>query len=316
MRAENRETKAVVMHSAKQTAADGVLSFAFGGISGMVATCVVQPVDLIKNRMQLAGSSPNPVAKTSFGMFNHIVKTEGAMSLYNGLSAGLFRQATYTMSRLGIYSALLNWASDSTGKPPESFMAKAGLGMAAGGLASIIGNPSEVCLIRMTSDGRLPLDQRRNYRHVFDALARITREEGISTLWRGCTPTIIRAMVVNAAQLGSYSQAKQLLVDHLSFGRSDTSTHLVASLISGFVCTVASMPVDITKTRIQTMKIVDGVPEYKGPVDVLQKVVRNEGFFSLWKGFTPYFLRLGPHTVLCFIFLEKLNGWFLGGRGL
>lgn len=27
------------------------------------------------------------------------------------------------------------------------------------------------------------------------------------------------------------------------------------------------------------------------------KGVRKEGVTSLWKGFTPYFLRLGPHTV-------------------
>ena len=55
------------------------------------------------------------------------------------------------------------------------------------------------------------------------------------------------------------------------------------------------------------MKMIDGKPEYKGAIDVIVKVIRNEGFFSLWKGFTPYYFRLGPHTVLTFIFLEQLN---------
>lgn len=41
--------------------------------------------------------------------------------------------------------------------------------------------------------------------------------------------------------------------------------------------------------------------------EVLMRVVRSEGFFSLWKGFTPYYARLGPHTVLTFIFLEQMN---------
>jgi len=67
------------------------------------------------------------------------------------------------------------------------------------------------------------------------------------------------------------------------------------------------MPVDIAKTRLQSMKYVDGVPEYKGAGDVLAKVIKREGFFSLWKGFTPYYFRLGPHTVLTFIFLEQAN---------
>jgi len=80
-------------------------------------------------------------------------------------------------------------------------------------------------------------------------------------------------------------------------------------MISGLVTTAASMPVDIAKTRfiiiqkssfcvfnifnfrIQNMKMVDGKPEYKGAIDVISKVVKNEGFFALWKGFTPYYFR-------------------------
>jgi len=76
---------------------------------------------------------------------------------------------------------------------------------------------------------------------------------------------------------------------------------------SGLVTTIASMPVDIAKTRLQSMKYVDGVPEYKGALDVLGKVVKQEGFFALWKGFTPYYFRLGPHTVITFIILEQMN---------
>lgn len=58
------------------------------------------------------------------------------------------------------------------------------------------------------------------------------------------------------------------------------------------------------------MKIVDGKPEYKGTIDVLGKVVKQEGVFALWRGFTPYYTRLGPHTVLTFIFLEQLNSLY------
>jgi len=117
---------------------------------------------------------------------------------------------------------------------------------------------------------------------------------------------LARAMVVNAAQLATYSQAKQAILNS-GYIQDGIFCHFVASMISGLVTTIASMPVDIMKTRLQSMKYVDGVPEYKGAGDVLMKVVKNEGFFSLWKGFTPYYFRLGPHTVLTFIFLEQAN---------
>lgn len=159
----------------------------------------------------------------------------------------------------------------------------------------------------MTADGRLPLSERRNYTGVFNALIRITKEEGILTLWRGCIPTMGRAMVVNAAQLASYSQAKQYLL-HSGYFTEGIKLHFVASMMSGFITTVASMPVDIAKTRLQNMKVsADGKAEYRGTIDVLSRVVRQEGLFALWKGFTPYFCRLGPHTVLTFIFLEQMN---------
>lgn len=48
------------------------------------------------------------------------------------------------------------------------------------------------------------------------------------------------------------------------------------------------------------MKIIDGKPEYRGALDVIMKVARHEGFFSLWKGFTPYYFRL-------VLILRKIN---------
>lgn len=219
------------------------------------------------------------------------------------MSAGLLRQATYTTTRLGVYQFLEDGYKERNGVLPGFFW-KLLYGMSAGGIGAIVGTPAEITLVRMTADGRLPPAERRNYKHAFDALARITRDEGILTLWRGWQPTVIRAMVLNAAQLAVYSQAKQNL---LSFNlmKDGTPAHFVASIISGFVSTMVSIPIDITKTRLQNMKN----NEYSGTFDVLRKVVQKEGFFSLWRGFTPYFLRLGPHTIITFLIMEQLNAY-------
>ncbi|KAK6616990.1 hypothetical protein RUM44_005347 [Polyplax serrata] len=326
------------------------VKFAFGGLSGMAATFFVQPLDLVKNRMQLSGADGKAKEyRTSFHAFSSILKNEGIVAMYSGLSAGLLRQATYTTTRLGVYTwlfenytGLFNLATKEPNIPeysvvtmpkvvtifpgtngkhtcifllhskdgiPPGFFVKAGLGMAAGCTGAFVGTPAEVALIRMTADGRLPLEERRNYKNVFEALLRISKEEGILTLWRGAVPTMGRAMVVNAAQLASYSQAKQYLLT-TGYFEDNVFCHFVSSMISGFVTTAASMPVDIAKTRIQNMKTINGNPEYKGAGDVLIKVIRNEGVFALWKGFTPYYARLGPHTVLTFIFLEQMNKYY------
>lgn len=285
------------------------VKFLFGGLAGMGATCFVQPLDLVKNRMQLSGMGGKAKEyKTSFHAIQGILKTEGIVGMYTGLSAGLLRQATYTTTRLGIYTWLFETVSGSDGVPP-GFLMKAALGMTAGVAGAFVGTPAEVALIRMTADGRLPEAERRNYKNVVEALLRITKEEGVLTLWRGALPTMGRAMVVNAAQLASYSQAKQFLLQ-TGYFNDNIFLHFCSSMISGLVTTAASMPVDIAKTRIQNMKTIDGKPEFTGALDVLGKVIKNEGFFALWKGFTPYYARLGPHTVLTFVFLEQMNSCY------
>ena len=104
----------------------------------MAATCFVQPLDLVKNRMQLAGAGGQGTRyKTSLHAIQSIAKSEGVLAMYSGLSAGLLRQATYTTTRLGIYTWLFEYFSRD-GKPP-SFAMKAGLGMAAGVCGAFVG---------------------------------------------------------------------------------------------------------------------------------------------------------------------------------
>ncbi|KAM9390945.1 mitochondrial 2-oxoglutarate/malate carrier protein isoform 2-T2 [Salvelinus alpinus] len=259
------------------------IKFLFGGLAGMGATVFVQPLDLVKNRMQLSGQGGKAREyKTSFHALASILKNEGLGGIYTGLSAGLLRQATYTTTRLGIYTVLFEKMTGQDGTPP-SFLMKALIGMTAGATGAFVGTPAEVALIRMTADGRLPADQKRGYSNVFNALARITKEEGVTTLWRGCIPTMARAVVVNAAQLASYSQSKQALIE-TGYFVDGIFLHFCASMISGLVTTAASMPVDIVKTRIQNMRMIDGKPEFKNGLDVLTRVICNEGCLSV----SPY----------------------------
>lgn len=74
------------------------------------------------------------------------------------------------------YFSIFNYCS-KTNKTPNLF-ALMGMGMIAGASGAIIGTPAEVALIRMTADGRLPMAERRNYTGVFNALFRMTSEEG------------------------------------------------------------------------------------------------------------------------------------------
>ncbi|KAH8355924.1 mitochondrial 2-oxoglutarate/malate carrier protein [Drosophila serrata] len=291
----------------KAPTASNAIKFLFGGLSGMGATMVVQPLDLVKTRMQISGAgSGKKEYRNSFHCFQTVVSKEGPLALYQGIGAALLRQATYTTGRLGVYTYLNDLFRERFQRNPGITDSMA-MGTIAGACGAFIGTPAEVALVRMTSDGRLPVAERRNYTNVANALTRITKEEGLTALWRGSLPTVGRAMVVNMTQLASYSQFKTYFRNGPLQMEEGIKLHFCASMLSGLLTTMTSMPLDIAKTRIQNMKMVDGKPEYSGTADVLLRVARQEGVFALWKGFTPYYCRLGPHTVLTFILLEQLN---------
>ena len=169
-------------------------------------------------------------------------------------TAAVLRQVTYTTTRMGVYNTCMDmWKDHNDGK--IGFLGKMLCGMMGGACGAVVGNPAEITLIRTSADNRLPPEQRRGYTHCFQAIYRICKEEGVKTLWKGTSATVVRAMVLNAAQLGGYSQAKELYYDKWHLFKTDgLGLHIVSSLTSGLFCTIVSLPVDIVKTRLQMMK--------------------------------------------------------------
>lgn len=320
----------------------GVKGFAEGGIASIVAGCSTHPLDLLKVRMQLQGenlpvtnlhslrpalafqsssatvipsnslhipvstSQPQPprVGLVSVGM--RIVQSEGVAALFSGVSATVLRQTLYSTTRMGLYDVLKQkWTNKDTNNMPLT--RKIAAGLIAGGIGAAVGNPADVAMVRMQADGRLPPAQRRNYKSVIDAITRMSKQEGVTSLWRGSSLTVNRAMIVTASQLASYDQIKETILEK-GVMRDGLGTHVTASFAAGFVAAVASNPVDVIKTRVMNMKVEAGMkPAYSGAIDCALKTVRAEGPMALYKGFIPTISRQGPFTVVLFVTLEQVR---------
>jgi len=76
----------------------------------------------------------------------------------------------------------------------------------------------------------------------------------------------------------------------------------------GFFASFFSLPFDFMKTRIQKQKAgPDGVLPYKNMLDCFNKVRKQEGYLSFYRGFTTYYFRIAPHSVITLLTLEFLN---------
>jgi solute carrier family 25 oxoglutarate transporter 11 len=273
------------------------LPFINGGAAGMVATTVIQPIDMIKVRLQLAGegvkTGPKP---TPLSVTREIIAAGKVMDLYTGLSAGLLRQAVYTTARLGFFDTFMKKLTiRAKDKGTQiGFAERAAAGLSAGGLAAMIGNPADLALIRMQSDGLKPLAERKNYTSVIHALQSIAKAEGVGALWAGAAPTVVRAMALNFGQLAFFSEAKQRLKETKMSSRAQT---LSASAIAGFFASFFSLPFDFVKTRLQKQsRRADGTLPYKSMGDCFRKVAAEEGILRFYRGFSTYYVRIAPHA--------------------
>jgi solute carrier family 25 oxoglutarate transporter 11 len=276
----------------------GALPFINGGLAGMVATTVIQPVDMIKVRIQLAGEGKAGGPKaTPLSVTREILASGKALDLYTGISAGLLRQAVYTTARLGFFDTFMNSLSARAKAKGQQigFAERATAGLTAGGLAAMIGNPADLALIRMQSDGLRPIAERKNYKSVIDALSSIAKSEGVGALWNGAAPTVVRAMALNFGQLAFFSEAKAQLKAKTQWS-ANTQT-LSASAIAGFFASFFSLPFDFVKTRLQKQqKGPDGKLPYKSMADCFAKVAKQEGILRFYRGFGTYYVRIAPHA--------------------
>ncbi|XP_012531668.2 mitochondrial 2-oxoglutarate/malate carrier protein [Monomorium pharaonis] len=264
------------------------VNFVTGGMSGVIAQIATHPMDVLKIRMQV---SRDTLRDAAFRTLN----SSGVCGFYSGLSAALLRQLTYTTSRLGIYTTLLDIGEQQFGY--LNYVTMISLGMTAGVIGSFIGTPTDLILIRMVADENLPPENRRNYRNAISGIFNVWKSEGFSGLWRGAIPTMGRAAIVNGAQLGTYTRAKMLLRD-TGYIQNDIPLQFTAAMMSSIITCFASIPVDVAKTRIQNWRQPTKPP---GVIAMIIKIAKTESIISLWRGFLPYYSRAAPNTVITMI---------------
>lgn len=194
-----------------------------------------------------------------------------------------------------------------------SIYGRVGVGAVTGGIAAYLSCPMEVAVVRMSNDSSLPKEERRNYKGVLDAASRIVKEEGVSAFWRGSSPFVARAMMVGVFQVATLDQFKGFYATQFNQQKNSIPNVFSAAMTSGLIYSIATMPLEASKNRMASQKAEKaGNLPYKGILQTLTKVSTEEGFMSLYKGFLPYYLRCGGHTVSMFIFVQLLRDAYTG----
>ncbi|KAI6186759.1 hypothetical protein M3Y98_00167500 [Aphelenchoides besseyi] len=256
----------------------------FGGVAGACAACCTHPLDLMKVHLQTQQTGkltlPSLAAK--------IYKSDGIGGFYNGLTASVLRQMTYSLTRFACYETVKNQMPADKAMPFYQKVLLAGFSGACGG---IVGSPADLVNVRMQNDMKLPPEQRRNYKHAIDGVYRIATQEGVSHLFNGVTMAVGRAILMTIGQISFYDQIKQMAIQS-GYMEDNIYTHLSSSFVAASMATVLTQPMDVLKTRLMNAK----PGQFNGLVDCFVYTARTgpSGFF---KGFFPAWINMS--TLRC-----------------
>ena len=209
--------------------------FASSSCAAVVAETATLPTDVAKTRLQVDSAG-------IYRGFVHCIKKtaadDGVGALWKGLAPALIRQVCYSSLSMVLLEPIRDMVVPA-GQAPN-FGQRLFAGGTAGALAITVFNPTEVIKTQMMTSGKVtpPMGQ---------VVKRIMAEQGVLGLWAGLKPNVARTFLVNAAELGTYDQAKEMLVSRIGEG---PVAHVGASGIAGVFSALTSTPADVIKTRL------------------------------------------------------------------
>ncbi|CAK6955228.1 mitochondrial coenzyme A transporter SLC25A42-like [Scomber scombrus] len=268
------------------TALDTLLCGAF---AGAVAKTVIAPLDRTKIIFQV--SSNRFSAKEAFRLIYCTYMKDGLLSLWRGNSATMVRVMPYAAIQFcshDQYKKLLGSYFGFQGKalPPfPRFLA----GSLAGTTAAMLTYPLDMVRARMAVTAR---EMYSNIMHVF---VRISQEEGVKTLYRGFTPTILGVIPYAGITFFTYETLKKLHTEKTKRAQPYPYERLAFGACAGLIGQSASYPLDVVRRRMQTAGVTGS--SYSTIMGTIRVIVTQEGVVhGLYKGLSMNWLK-GPIAV-------------------
>jgi len=277
-----------------------------GGLSAAGACCFTNPLEVVKNRLQLQGElrARGQYVKTYRGPVHGLLvmaRTDGLVSLQSGLFPALLYQLVMNGLRLGTYAELdrRGFIKNKTGE--VSTLKTIGCSAFSGVIGGFVGSPIFLVKTQLqtASSSTISVGTQHNHNSMVSALRNIYSRGGVPGLWQGVTASIPRISIGSSAQLVTYSLTMEKLDSLALYGSGSWQNNMIGAVLSGFVVAVVINPFDVLSTRLYNQSSVDRL--YVGYTDCISKILKTEGPLAFYKGLAAQYFRIGPHSFLSLV---------------
>ncbi|TXG68502.1 hypothetical protein EZV62_003437 [Acer yangbiense] len=282
-----------------------------GLLGGIVEACCLQPIDVIKTRLQLDRT----------GTYRGIVhcgttvsRTESIRALWKGLTPFATHLTLKYTLRMGSNAVFLSVFKDSqTGKISNHSQLLSGFG--AGVLEALtIVTPFEVVKIRLQQQKGLSSELLK-YKGPVHCVRTIIREEGLRGLWgvwAGAAPTVMRNGTNQAAMFTAKNSFDLFLwKKHEGDGKIlQPWQSMISGFFAGTVGPFCTGPFDVVTTRLMAQNQQGSELKYKGMIHEIRMIYSEEGLLALWKGLLPRLMRIPPGQAIMWAVADQVTGLY------
>lgn len=133
----------------------------------------------------------------------------------------------------------------------------------------------------------------------FDAIIKLTQHEGITSLWRGLSPTLLLSVPSTVLYLSLYDSFKADIGQH-------PMSPIIAGVAARSITTSLVSPVELIRTRAQAASGRSGT-SLPGAMSILREELKFGGFTSLWRGVSPTLWRDVPFSAVYWMLYEHMR---------
>ncbi|XP_034035374.1 calcium-binding mitochondrial carrier protein SCaMC-1 [Thalassophryne amazonica] len=269
-----------------------------GAMAGAVSRTGTAPLDRMKVFMQVHASKSNEINLVSG--FKQMLKEGGPRSLWRGNGINVLKIAPETAIKFMAYEQYKKLLASEPGKVKthERFIA----GSLAGATSQTAIYPMEVLKTRLT------LRKTGQYSGMYDCAKKILKNEGVKAFYKGYIPNILGIIPYAGIDLAIYESIKNLWLSR--YAKDTANPGILVLLGCGTISStcgqLASYPLALIRTRMQAQASVEGT-EQLPMTRMVKTILEREGFFGLYRGILPNFMKVLPAVSISYVVYEYMR---------
>jgi len=319
----SQQQNQVNVREPRRSSSRGLRSMVAGGLTGAVNILIVFPTEFIKTQLQLdagrtifsathtllcqnftrlgtgLGHKTEKLYLGSVDVVKKTVRERGFFGMYRGVQVLLTGTIPTYAVRFGTFDTLKHMVSGGQGSlsPVSRMFCGLGAGVAE---ATLVVTWIETLKVRLIADQRRKVPK---FRGLYHAAITILREEGISGLYRGLGPTIMKQ--------GSNQAIRFFVMESLRnmYTGEDSTAHVPYYMVALFGATaggasvLGNTPIDVVKTRMQSGR-------YRSSLECIKHLAKSEGVRGFYKGCLPRLNRVCLEVALAFTIFDTVQDVF------